>query len=240
MVPARIRGVIFDGDDTLWLTEALYDDARACARAVIASCGLDAASWEVTQRARDLENVATLGHSVDRFPTSCVEAFLAVGGDQHPDREYWRERVWSCAASVFDASAPLREDARAVLTRLAERGVRLALLTKGDATIQRRRIAESGLESLFDVVRIVTHKTSAIFQETLRALNVPRSGAISVGNSVESDIRPSLGAGIYALWLPAYAWEYERRHDPAIERNLHRIASLSDVSDLAERDHDEL
>ncbi|MEO8907547.1 MAG: hypothetical protein ABI310_05655, partial [Microbacteriaceae bacterium] len=52
----RARGVIFDGDDTLWLTEALYDDARASARAVVEHAGLNGTEWERLQRIRDLYN----------------------------------------------------------------------------------------------------------------------------------------------------------------------------------------
>ncbi|MEY2474030.1 MAG: hypothetical protein QOK28_3359 [Actinomycetota bacterium] len=34
-----IRGVIFDGDDTLWLTEHLYDEARGQARDLVERAG---------------------------------------------------------------------------------------------------------------------------------------------------------------------------------------------------------
>ena len=35
------QAIVFDGDDTLWETEALYDDARRRAREIVAATGLD-------------------------------------------------------------------------------------------------------------------------------------------------------------------------------------------------------
>lgn len=45
-----LLGIVFDGDDTLWSTESLYDEARANARRVVAEAGLDDAAWEKLER----------------------------------------------------------------------------------------------------------------------------------------------------------------------------------------------
>ncbi len=73
--PRSDFAVVFDGDDTLWSTEQLYDDARARARKVVAQSGMDAARWEECERHIDVLNVQKLGYSMDRFPTSCVQAY---------------------------------------------------------------------------------------------------------------------------------------------------------------------
>ena len=67
--------VVFDGDDTLWFVEPLYDDARAEAAAIVAAAGLDAGNWESLQRRIDVRYVPYLGVSSKRFPKSCVEAY---------------------------------------------------------------------------------------------------------------------------------------------------------------------
>ena len=227
-LPATVRGIVFDGDDTLWLTEPLYDAARAAARTVVEDAGLDGAAWEEEQRRLDLINVARLGHGPGRFPTSAVEALRAIGGDSIPEAVSVREHVWRASASVFVAAAPLRRGARELLAGLRRRGVRLALVTKGDREVQQRRIDESGLASVFDVAVIVERKSADVFRSVADQLGVPTHELLTVGNSVESDIRPSVDAGITALWLPAYVWEFEN-HDPALEPDLHRIDDLGDV-----------
>ena len=226
------RGVIFDGDDTLWLTEALYDDARATVRRVIEREGLDGTEWERIQRLRDLHNVAALGHSVERFPISCVEALSLAGGEQVSNADKLRAEVLDAARSVFEARAPLREDASDVLAELVRRGTHLALLTKGARSVQERRLADSGLAHFFDVVSIVERKTPAVFASVVRQLGLAVTEVVSVGNSVQSDIRPSLDAGVDAIWLPAYVWEYEERHDREAERSLRKIAQLGDLLHL--------
>src|SRR5690606_23142623 len=144
-----------------------------------------------------------------------------------------RARVWDAASSVFESPAPLRPDVVVVLAELAARGLRLALLTKGDARVQRRRVEQSGLARFFDLVSILDRKTPETFGSAAGALGLARGELISVGNSVESDIRPSEEAGIFAVWLPAYVWEYER-HDPAVEVGLHRVDALTDVLRLVD------
>src|ERR1700722_1035885 len=68
-------GVVFDGDDTLWSTEQLYDEARSRARRIVSDAGIDGAAWEERERQIDVRNVAKFGFSTTRFPTSCVQAY---------------------------------------------------------------------------------------------------------------------------------------------------------------------
>jgi putative hydrolase of the HAD superfamily len=225
--PADVRGVIFDGDDTLWLTEHLYDEARQRARGIIEKAGLDGDAWEAAQRSLDLANVSTLGHTIDRFPTSSVQALWRVSSEELVDANV-RQDVWDAAASVFDSPAPLRDGALETLTALANRGSRLGLLTKGDAVVQRRRIEQSGLERFFDVVEIVDRKDAGAFDSVARQLGVRPAHLISVGNSIESDVLPSVAAGIFGVWLPAYVWAYEHHH-PAAERDVARVDGLREV-----------
>ncbi|MGH9195436.1 MAG: hypothetical protein ACRD1T_06830 [Acidimicrobiia bacterium] len=67
--------LIFDGDDTLWVVEPLYDEARALVRTYIESLEMDGARWEEFQRKIDIGNVQILGLSSTRFPTSCIQAY---------------------------------------------------------------------------------------------------------------------------------------------------------------------
>jgi len=228
-VGAVIRGVIFDGDDTLWLTEHLYDEARDRARAIVEQAGLDGDAWERAQRRLDVENVAHLGHDPSRFPTSAVQALHAIGADDAG----LAASVEDAARSVFRATAPLRDHAVATLESLRARGLRRALLTKGDPEVQARRIDASGLRSRFDVIEIVAVKTPADFEAVAARLGLQPDEVVSVGNSVRSDIEPSLAAGITPVWIPAYVWEYEHCDDgpPA---GVPRIQSLDELAGLIE------
>ena len=79
--------IVFDGDDTLWWAEPLYDDARRQASEIVAEAQLDPIRWTALQQETDLENVLTMGLSAERFPRSCVEAYeeLAASVGREPD-----------------------------------------------------------------------------------------------------------------------------------------------------------
>jgi putative hydrolase of the HAD superfamily len=225
--------VVFDGDDTLWSTEALYDQARQDARRAAESAGLDGEAWEAAERRIDVQNVAHLGLSQARFPTSCIQALDAVAGDRTID-DALRDAVWAAAAAVFEMPAPLLDGALETLEIVAATH-RLALLTKGDGDVQRRRLEDSGLEPWFDEVTIVEQKSSEEFRSLLLEFHADPGASISIGNSLKSDILPAIEIGMHAIWIDAHVWEWERQHhaDSDIEAGLIRRAEdLYDVPRL--------
>jgi putative hydrolase of the HAD superfamily len=229
------RAVIFDGDDTLWLTEDLYDQARSHARRLVEAAGLDGARWEALEREIDVGNVSGMGHSPERFPTSCTQALdrLAAEAGLEVD-ESLRVDVRFAAQAVFAADAPLSPHAEKVVRELTNRGMRLALLTKGDRGVQETRIARSGLAGFFEVIEIVEHKSEADIGRVLHELGVEPDAAVSVGNSIRSDILPSMAAGVDAVWIPAHVWEYERAQDHLAPEGVAAIADLAELLDLLE------
>jgi putative hydrolase of the HAD superfamily len=231
--PHQLRtptAVIFDGDDTLWSTEILYDRARDDARAVVEEAGVDGAEWERLARVIDLANVERFQYSPQRFPTSCVEAYEELCRARGLDaRDETILRVREAASSVFNRNPVVDRHAGAVLSELRRRGVQVALLTKGDAMVQRQRVETSGLRALFHIIRIVDRKTPETLAALARELSAPLGNTWMVGNSVRSDILPALEASLRALWLDAHVWEHERTHDHLVDERVQRISSLLDV-----------
>lgn len=225
------RGVVFDGDDTLWKTEELYDEARADAARIVAAQGLDAIAWENLERRIDVENVATMGFSRMRFPTSCVQAYLATcreaGCESDPAVE---EQIRKAASTVFDRKPTLHPSARQMLSRLRAKGIRRALLTKGDREIQERRIQQSGLVDLFDFISIVEDKTPDSVRKVVDALGTEPNSTWMVGNSERSDILPALLAGLRAIHVDAHVWEHERSTSSLDDDRIRRATSLADVA----------
>jgi putative hydrolase of the HAD superfamily len=232
---SNIRQVaVFDGDDTLWETEPLYDQARILAGQVAASAGFDPEQFDRLQRAIDVAEFKNLGLSAERFPSSSVKALEALA---HQEGRYVSseliESVYRASRTVFDTPAPLLPFAKEVLVSLRS-GYRLALLTKGDRDIQQRRIETSGLLRYFDVVEIVADKTPAVFQELLRKMNCEPSLSWSIGNSLPSDIVPALDAGMEAVWIEAHVWAHERYapRDEALRRKWHIAEGLWQIPEV--------
>ncbi len=225
-------GVIFDGDDTLWYSERLYDHARAEVARIVAENGLDPTEWERLQRVRDVELVATHGFSATRFPLSNVQAYREVaeraGLEVRPEVI---EVIEAEARGVFDRHAEVVSGAQDVLSNLRARG-KLALVTRGEPWVQERRIQHSGLAEFFHVIEIVSEKTPEIFRSVACSLGVPPGEGWSVGNSLASDVYPALAAGLSAIWVDAHVWEYERARDALAADHVIKATRLAQVPRL--------
>ncbi len=224
--------VIFDGDDTLWLVEQLYDQALDRAQDLVESAGLQATEWRRTQRAIDLNNVQIHGMSRRRLPASSREATVAVA---HRHRvaaspELLRAVV-EASETVFEAVAPPMPDVETVLADLAPH-FRLALLTKGDPLVQRKRVADSGLAPWFQQVDIVPEKNDSSFCSLLHGFNVTPSRAWSVGNSLASDINPALRLGLHAVWIDAHVWEHEKREESPADPRVVVVEALKELPSI--------
>ena len=205
-----------------------------CARALVEAAGLNAAGWEARQRARDVANVERFGMSPKRFPTSCVEALEELGHNSAAAIPWdLRDAVWNAAESVFARAAPLVDGARAVLAELHQ-AYALALVTKGDADVQAKRIADSRLRDYFAVIDVVPHKDADTFRHVRATLSAEEIPCWSVGNSLSSDVLPAIRAGLGAVWVDAHVWEYEQRAE-AVPEGVLIASSLREIPSLLRR-----
>lgn len=228
--------VIWDGDDTLWFVEPLYDAARSTVAEFVAGLGLDASKWETVQRATDVRNIETMGLSRQRFPTSCVQAFEHLAFLQSvPVSPEQREAIRRLACQVFDRSAPLAEGVVEALEAMA-RFARMALITKGDPSVQIDRIARSDLARHFCAVLIVPDKNVDTFGSVLRMLDADPMSSWSIGNSLPSDINPALRLGMSAVWIDAHVWEHERRETEVGTGSMFNAATVKEAAEVV-REH---
>jgi putative hydrolase of the HAD superfamily len=203
--------IVLDGDDTLWQTERLYENALAEIAEWVRAQGLDDRAWLSAQRAYDLKNVTTMGLSRRRFPLSCVQAYEQIAkAEQKRIIAASARTIQNMAKSVFSATALTPPSTVEAIRRAAEVAP-LVLLTSGDTLIQERRIEDSGLAKHFIGIWIVPHKDQTSFANILKEFAADPKRSWSVGNSIPSDINPALRAGMNAVWIPADVWSYERR-----------------------------
>jgi putative hydrolase of the HAD superfamily len=132
---------------------------------------------------------------------------LCLAGNTKPEEDYGR--VLRKDVPRILGKTETFGDAREALGLLKANGRRLILLTKGETTVQERRIRESGLETLFERVRIVPHKTTREFHELLEQSGVPAANSWSIGNSARSDINPATAIGMRGVLIPRGTWSYE-------------------------------
>ncbi len=140
-----------------------------------------------------------------------------------------RRADFAAYCGVRYAAPPLRPSrvCQTVLEKLAP-SFRLVLLTKGEYELQNRRIAESGLRGVFERAMIVDHKDAGAFRQLVAELKVNPRLAWSVGDSLRSDIRPALAAGLRAVWV------HKKRVDPMKGRTRWRTGTIDAIRSLRE------
>jgi HAD superfamily hydrolase (TIGR01662 family) len=94
----------------------------------------------------------------------------------------------------------------AALEALRARGVPLAMVTNGDATHQRRKIAQHDLERFFDVIVVegemgVGKPEEVVYRYALSELRVKPEEAWMVGDNLEWDVLAPQRLGLRGIWV---------------------------------------
>ena len=206
----RERVAVFDGDDTLWDTQELYDAAKREFFDLLGALGHEPDAVAAKFAEIDVAKVHQLGFSRRRFPISMRETYeffcTMIGEEGRPEVA---GRVTAIAEAVFQQTPTVRPDTREALAVL-DPYYFLVLFTAGDEEIQWARVRQSGLERHFDRVRVVPQKSEEAWASLLSAEAICGAAAWSVGNSVRSDINPALKLGLRCVLVPGGGWEFER------------------------------
>jgi putative hydrolase of the HAD superfamily len=222
--PVRFQAIVFDGDDTLWKTQQLYESAKDRFERLCKNSGL----WDKSIReyvdVLDSRRVKLHGFSQSRFPGSLVETlnvYRTLRG--LPPSKKATTAALRIGKGVFSRKAPLQSGARTVLRELA-RKYRLILVTKGSRPVQQRRVSESGLEKYFHMIYIVEDKTTQVLRSICRREELNPYRVLFVGDSLRSDVRPALAIGATAVWIPSRSWRFERGQQPRSKRFIELTA----------------
>lgn len=219
--------IIFDGDNTLWNVEILYDEARAALCRLLTRGAATAGNVERFQRETDAELYRLMGYSRHRFPRSFTETarhYLVAGDDRI-------EAARRLAEQVFERAAVPADDVDEVLAELA-RSYRLALLTAGEPEVQRARLAHFGREHYFAEVRIVERKDVATIARLLLDVGADPARSWMVGDSLKSDIVPAVGAGLNAVHLDVANWREVEAAGSSLPGRAHVARTLREAADL--------
>jgi putative hydrolase of the HAD superfamily len=222
--------IVFDADNTLWDTNALYVDAGRWAQAVLNDLGADVASWKPLQRVldRDLSGHFQLGK--EQFPASMVLAYELVNRRNGTEQSSAvRDALWEIGMSVFERPAPTFDGVPEMLAELATLAP-LALITKGHEEVQRARIEHSGLAQYFSYVGVVERadKQWADFQAALDALGGKAEASWSVGDSVASDIVPAEQLGFRTVLFSNPTWLLE--HSDEVPATTVTVTTITDTT----------
>ncbi len=206
-----MKALLIDLDDTLLDYTGGVDECWLGACSALAPAGLDPSSllaaivsarrsfWSDPERHRR-ERVDMLG-AWRKITSQALEDLGAPDGALAAAiAEDFAERRWRCMTlfpGVTDA-----------LERLKRREIPLALVTNGDASHQRRKIAQHDLARFFDVILIegefgTGKPDEAVYRHVLGALDATPSDTWMVGDHLEWDVAAPQRLGLYGVWVDA-------------------------------------
>jgi len=218
------RRVLFDGDNTLWHIEALYDHARSELVHYIEASGAHTNEIEAFQRLEDKRLFEELGYSATRFATSFENTMRRFVPDASAEQLDCARHL---ARSVFERPAAIDPDAHGVLSCLRS-SHHLALVTAGERWVQERRLAAFHYADMFDVIQIVERKTAMVFRRLAADLAIGMEQSWVVGDSLRSDIMPALEVGLNAILIASHNW-IEVEHAQDRPSHLKVVKRLGDV-----------
>lgn len=226
---SNIKVIAFDADDTLWENEPLFREAERKWAEVLKDYGT---FEELSAKLYTFEeaNMSSLGYGAKAFTISLMETAVSLAG---------RRLDGDMVSGILDAGLSILRNPCTpmpgvvdTLTRLHDCGrYRLVLLTKGDLLDQRNKVCRSGLDKFFDLVEIVSNKTTEEYRYICGREGIPMEEFLMVGNSFKSDIKPVLELGGAGIHIPfRITWEHEKTE----EFEHPRLVKVSEIKEIEE------
>jgi HAD superfamily hydrolase (TIGR01509 family) len=217
---AAVRAVLFDLDDTLLdYSSGVEGHWAAACRAAADPAGLDAdalaAGIEAARRWFWGDPVRNRTERVQMLAAWGKIARFALDGIGCSDDALAARIAADFLVRRRDA-ARLFADARPCLDALRARGHALGLVTNGDASMQRDKLARHELSACFDAIAIegelgVGKPEAAIFQRVLDELGVVAGDAVMIGDNIEWDVDGAERLGIAGVWIDRAGGDVPRR-----------------------------
>jgi len=225
----NLTTVGFDADDTLWHNERFFRLTQDRFEQLLADYA-DPAHLHQRLLEAERRNIAHYGFGIKGFTLSMIETALDITQNRVP-ASVIRELI-EAGQEMLRHPIDLLPHARETVQAAAQNH-KVLLITKGDLLDQERKLAQSGLEDLFDGVEIVSDKTPATYQALLQRHGVGATQAMMVGNSMKSDVRPMVALGGWGVFVPhGLTWELEHAEPPTDTTRFRELPSLAGIPQL--------
>ncbi|MBU0665870.1 MAG: hypothetical protein KKC26_00770 [Nanoarchaeota archaeon] len=189
----------------------------------------------------DKEHVKTMGFCMERFPTSFVKTYESLCkefGFEIKEKE--QQKYYDMGMKAFSykryKEKGFVKGAEEILDFLKKDGNKLILYTKGDKRVQEKKleaikIYKNGeIIRWFDEVHIVDLKSKKQIEELIGSEN--KNNVYKIGNSIRSDVKPALEAGIKVIYIPYETWAYEREHNGLSDEERKRVIEIPKIIDI--------
>jgi len=200
-----IKLCIFDLDDTLISTKELYEERKHNAAHILKKMGFNYDEAYALQVEIDQEAILKDGvMDLNRFPNSFRTTYERLCEKYDlPYDSIIGETLVHEGAQVFQHHASVYPYTVSILEELNFRGYTAnIILTRGNKTIQLRRVLDANLADYFDNIFVVDYKTKDLLEKICSFYNVNPTEAVLIGDSMIGDILPAMEAGLFGIYVP--------------------------------------
>lgn len=225
-----ISTIAFDADDTLWSNNKHFNTTETTFISLLKDYST---SPDLSSHLLKVEkkNIDFHGFGVKSFTLSMIETAIEVTQGRVPTR---------IIAQILDLGRELQRyplelypGVRDLIEQLSH-DYTLVMITMGDLFDQERKIAQSGLGNLFDLIEIVSKKTPETYKAIFDKNQIEYSSCVMVGNSVRSDILPSMKIGSWGVLVNNEPnWEYDNAGEkPVSSKKFFEISELPQLQNI--------
>ena len=187
-------------------------------------------NWAGALFETEIANLNLYGYGIKAFMLSLVECAIQLTDGAVSTRDI--SQIIGIGKSMLERPIELLKDVKNVIKELAPR-YRLIVATKGDLLDQERKMRRSGIADYFHHIEIMSDKKNTQYVQLLKHLDITPEEFLMIGNSLKSDIIPSLELGAWGIYVPYHTtWAHEEvDHEPESKR-FFKVEELHQVLDL--------
>jgi putative hydrolase of the HAD superfamily len=229
MIMENISVIAFDGDDTLWVNEPLFEETERefCA---LLSKYLPASAVSAALFENEMKNLELYGYGIKGFTLCMVETVCQLA-EQSAGLNLIQDTL-RLGRQLLQKPVVLLDGVEDVL-KILNGHYRLVLATKGDLLDQERKLKNSGLAHYFHHIEVMSDKGIADYRKLLGHLDCRPEHFLMVGNSVRSDILPVLALEANAINIPFHTtWAHECHQDSDIDgKSFLKLSAITELLD---------
>lgn len=221
-----IKTIAFDADDTLWINEPFFQEAEQQFCVLLEDyMPQHAVSQELYQT--EMKNLRLYGYGGKGFVLCMIETASRISVGTASFKLI--DQIIAIGQELLKKPVELLDGVVHTLDQLKGR-YRLIMATKGDLLDQERKLKQSGLESYFHHIEIMSDKGTGDYQKLLKHLDCKPENFLMLGNSIKSDILPVLELGGYGAHIPYHVtWTHENHAHNLKHQHFIELQSIDGI-----------
>lgn len=222
--------IVFDLDDTLIDTSDLYWRTRSAFVELIEPL----VTSDPVQIVNTFEEIDSIhikqdGFTPTRYLKTMLKTYENLKGSDSEDKDDILKAIQDCAGTITSEFPMPIIGARELLDWVFPR-FDLALISRGEESLQLKKLDHVGFRKYFRLIEIVQRKSAKTFQDLINNAGFKPSETWVIGDSIQTDINPGIEAGARCIWYnyqhKFYYWRQEHGHA--------RVGQSLIISDLRE------